>query len=54
MGMQQGQFEELEREFKIFLEKNAQIFEKAASVRAAIRMASAEVERISSLKTKVS
>jgi chromosome segregation ATPase len=35
-------------------QKNAQIFEKAASVRAAIRMASAEVERISSLKTKVS
>ena len=92
MGMQPEQFEEIEREFKIFLEeivgnenleafrqqyqnihdtlkstyeqemvyiksckqKNAQIFEKAASVRAAIRMASAEVERISSLKTKVS
>ena len=92
MGMQPEQFEEIEREFKIFLEeivgnenleafrqqyqnihdtlkstyeqemvyiksckqKNAQIFEKAASVRAAIRMASAEVERISSLKAKVS
>jgi len=92
MGMQQEQFEEIEREFKIFLEEivgnenleafsqqyqnihetlkstyeqellyikkckqtNNQIFEKASSVRAAIRMAASEVERISSLKTKVS
>jgi len=33
---------------------NNQIFEKASNVRAAIRMASSEVERISGLKTKVS
>lgn len=33
---------------------NNQIFEKASNVRAAIRMASNEVERISGLKTKVS
>ena len=92
MGMQPEQFEDIEREFKQFLEEivgnenleafrqqyqnihenlkttyeqellyikkckqtNNQIFEKASSVRAAIRMAAAEVERISSLKTKVS
>ena len=33
---------------------NNQIFEKASNVRAAIRMASSEVERISGLKQKVS
>lgn len=92
MGMQPEQYEEMEREFKMFLEEivgndnldafrqqyqnihdtlkstyeqemlfikkckqtNNQIFEKASNVRAAIRMASSEVERISSLKTKVS
>jgi hypothetical protein len=92
MGMQPEHFEEIEREFKQFLEElvgnenleafrqqyqnihdtlkstyeqeltyikkckqtNAQIFDRAANVRAAIRMASAEVERISQLKTKVS
>lgn len=35
-------------------ELNNQIFEKASNVRAAIRMASNEVEKISALKTKVS
>lgn len=92
MGMQPEQFEEIEREFKQFLEEivgnenleafrqqyqnihenlkttyeqellyikkckqtNNQIFEKASNVRAAIRMAASEVERISTLKTKVS
>ena len=33
---------------------NNQIFEKASNVRAAIRMAASEVERIGALKTKVS
>ena len=92
MGMQPEQFEDIEREFKQFLEEllgnsnmeqfrqqyqnihdtlkstyeselkmikkcketNQSIFDKASSVRAAIRMASAEVERISQLKQKVS
>jgi hypothetical protein len=92
MGMQPEQFEEIEREFKNFLEEivgndnmeafrgqyqnihdtlkstyeqeltyikkckqtNNTIFEKASNVRAAIRMAAAEVERISALKQKVS
>ena len=35
-------------------ELNAQIFEKASNVRAALRMASNEVEKIGSLKNKVS
>ena len=91
MGMQQEQFEDLEREFKQFLEEivgnnnmelfrqqyqnihdtlkstydqeliyikkckqtNNQIFDKASNVRAAIRMASSEVERIAALNTKM-
>ena len=92
LGFDPERFEDIEREFKQFLEEiignqnlekfkqeyqkihktlktsydgekklikkckelNNQIFEKASNVRAAIRMASNEVEKISALKTKVS
>lgn len=92
LGFDQERFDDIEREFKQFLEEiignqnlekfkseyqkihktlktsydgekklikkckelNNQIFEKASNVRAAIRMASNEVEKISALKGKVS